>query len=137
MTTFSAFRGALLLAAASFALVAEPSKAGPFDDGGTAYAKGDYNSALQTLRPLAEAGNANAQMILGFMYHDGQSVPRSNLHAYIWFSLAMSSYDAASQDFQDAGQARDLTAKLMTTADIKRADEMAEQCQAQHYKNCN
>jgi TPR repeat protein len=35
--------------------------AGPFEDAGTAYMKGDYARASRLLRPLAEQGNADAQ----------------------------------------------------------------------------
>lgn len=130
-------RGALVLAAAALAFVAQPSMATPLTDGAAAYAGGDFARAMQILRPLAEDGDADAQMFLGFMYHDGDGVPRSNLQAYVWFSLSMSNSELPSQDFDDAARARDLTAKVMTSAEIKLAREMAYRCQAQHYKNCN
>lgn len=134
---YSSFRGALLLTVAAFALVAQPSIATPLGDGLAAYASGDFGRAMQILRPLAEDGNEDAQLMLGFMYHDGEGVPRSNVHAYVWFSLSMSNADPTSQDFHDAAQARDMTERAMTSAEIKLGTEMAYRCQAQHYKNCN
>ena len=38
-----------------------------FDDGVAAYERGDYKTALQQLRPLAEQGLADAQHKLGWM----------------------------------------------------------------------
>ena len=39
--------------------------------GAAAYLGGDYKTALQEFRPLAEQGIADAQYILGFMYYRG------------------------------------------------------------------
>jgi hypothetical protein len=46
--------------------------AGPLEDGGAAQKKGDYATALQIFRPLAERGNADAQLTLGVMIVKGQ-----------------------------------------------------------------
>jgi hypothetical protein len=59
----------------SLALVA-PSGAGPFEDGLTAYRRGDYATAIQLWRSLAVQGNALAQHNLGFMYQIGRGVPQ-------------------------------------------------------------
>ena len=48
--------------------------AGPFEDGIAAIGKGDYATALRLLRPLAEQGDAKAQISLGAMYAGGQGV---------------------------------------------------------------
>jgi TPR repeat protein len=130
-------RGALLLAVAAFGLVAQPSAANPLEDGQAAYANGDFDRALQLLRPLAEDGNAGAQFWLGMMYRLGEGVTPSRLHAHVWFSLSMSNSDARSEDFQDAMDALDLTERSMTSAEIALAREMAYRCQSQNYKNCN
>ncbi|WP_435229433.1 hypothetical protein ACMAZE_12060 [Pseudopelagicola sp. nBUS_20] len=42
-----------------------------FDKGFKAYQAGDYATALQEWRPLAEQGNADAQFNLGNMYYSG------------------------------------------------------------------
>jgi hypothetical protein len=39
--------------------------AGPLEDGQAAYQRGDFATALQIFRPLAEQGNAEAQRMLG------------------------------------------------------------------------
>ena len=73
----------LLLGAA-----AVPAVAGPFEDGADAYRAGDYATALRLWRPLADAGNANAQFRLGYMYHDGQGVPQDYAAAAAWYRPA-------------------------------------------------
>ena len=55
----------LLLAAAS------PARA-DFKDGEAAHSRGDFVAALSEFRPLAMAGNAQAQFYLGFIYRNGQ-----------------------------------------------------------------
>ena len=76
-------------------------------------------------------------MALAFMYHDGQGVPRDMLRAYMWFAVAMTGYDATSQDFMDAGDARDITTTSMTHEEVDRASAMASACPNSHYKNCD
>jgi uncharacterized protein len=67
---------------------AVPAVAGPFEDGADAYRAGDYATALRLWRPLADAGNANAQFRLGYMYHDGQGVPQDYEAAAAWYRKA-------------------------------------------------
>jgi TPR repeat protein len=54
-------------------------RAGPLEDGIAAYRSGDYATALRILRPLAEQGNAAAQLNLGSMYAHGQGVKLQEL----------------------------------------------------------
>lgn len=72
----------LLLLTATSALAAD------FDKGKKAYDKGDYKTALQEWRPLAEQGNAKAQHNLGVMYRDGEGVPEDYSQAVSWFRKA-------------------------------------------------
>lgn len=58
------------------------------DDAVTAYAKGDYETAVKILRPLAEQGRASAQFNLGQMYRQGYGVVQDYTVAIIWFKLA-------------------------------------------------
>jgi hypothetical protein len=55
--TFKATVAALMLAVSFAGSVA----AGPFEDAAAAYRKGDYATALELIRPLAEEGNVAAQ----------------------------------------------------------------------------
>ncbi|MGE0384690.1 MAG: tetratricopeptide repeat protein [Gammaproteobacteria bacterium] len=68
--------------------IAAPSRA-DFNDGAVAYSMGDYERALQTLRPLAETANhAYAQYYLGVMYMNGQGVPQDFKQAAKWLRSA-------------------------------------------------
>src|SRR5215472_18681799 len=64
---------------------AAPVAAEPFEDAAAAYAKGDYATALQLFRPLADQGMARAQTILGVMYATGQGVPKNDNEAMKWY----------------------------------------------------
>ena len=57
----------LALALAILIGLAAPAWAG-FAEGVAAYHRGDYETALRELRPLAEQGDADAQYNLGIMY---------------------------------------------------------------------
>jgi hypothetical protein len=58
------------------------------EEGRAAYERGDYATALKKWRPLAEAGNADAQTYLGVMYANGRGVPQDDKEAAKWFRLA-------------------------------------------------
>jgi len=65
-----------------------PATAG-FDDGAEAYVRGDYRAALAAWRPLAEAGDAAAQLRVGEMLRDRQGVRWKDLEgAAAMFRLA-------------------------------------------------
>jgi len=113
------------LALAIMAL-AVPANAGPFEDGKTAYDRGDYTTALKFWRPPAKRGNAEAQFNLGFMYNTGNGVPLDIVFAYMWFNLA------AAQNDLLAPAARDMAAERMTPNQIAEAQRMARKWMAMH-----
>ena len=78
-----------------FVALSAPAWAG-FDEGVTAYNRGDYETALREMRPLAEQGNAPAQFNLGVMYLNGRGVPQDYAEAARWYRKA------AEQGFADA-----------------------------------
>jgi uncharacterized protein len=47
---------------------------GAWEDSLTAVGRNDYVTAIKLWRPLADAGNADAQSTLGYMYDKGQGV---------------------------------------------------------------
>ncbi len=107
------------------ALAVRPS-AGPFEDGEIAYDRGDYATALQLWRPLAEKGHMEAQYSLGVMYADGAGMPRDDAAAHMWFTLA------AAQGFGEAQKARDIVVRLMTHGQIEEARLMTREWRAKH-----
>ena len=93
---FAAIRFAFL-AAWLIAAFAGPAAAGPFEDAGIAYQRGDYATALRLLRPLAEQGVAGAQYNLGAMYDKGQGVRQDHTEAVKWYRRAAEQGDAEAQ----------------------------------------
>jgi hypothetical protein len=62
--------------------------AGALEDGMAAYLRGDHATAHRLLRPLADQGDANAQILLGRMYSQGQGVTQDYALAMQWFRKA-------------------------------------------------
>jgi hypothetical protein len=65
-----------------------PVLAADFQAGLEAFERDDYATALKELRPLAEQGNAEAQVLLGRMYVLGWDVFRDYDEAAKWYRLA-------------------------------------------------
>ena len=61
-----------------------------------AYDKGDYETAIEEWRPLAEHGNAKAQFNLGQMYRNGKGIPQDYKTAVRWYTLS------SDQNFAEA-----------------------------------
>jgi len=58
-------------------MLAAPTWAG-FQAGMDAYERGDYDTPLKELQPLAEQGHMEAQFDLGLMYYKGLGVSPSS-----------------------------------------------------------
>ena len=133
--------------------------AGGIERGGLAYNQGDYSTALREWRPLAEQGNAGAQLNLGYMYDNGYGVPQDYKEAIKWYRRAAEQgndraqynlglmYDVGygvPQDFVQAhmwydiaGVAaaisyRDYVAREMTPAQIAEAQKLARDWKGAH-----
>ena len=65
-----------------------PVTAGPIEDGVAAYVRGDNETAVRLIRPLAEQGDARAQYHLGTLYFTGTGVPQDYAEALKWFRLS-------------------------------------------------
>jgi hypothetical protein len=151
-----AFRAILL----SFILLSSAGtgiRAGPIEDATAALERRDFATALQLLRPLAERGNADAQMKLGFLYVAGGGIPQDYAAAVKWFHLAADQGQANAQCFlglmyfegrgvprdyvsahmwlnfaaaggiEDAVQYRDALAAKMSPAQIAKAQRLARE----------
>ena len=115
-------------------LAEQGDAAAQFNLGGM-YAKGrgvlqDYKTAVKWYRLAAKQGNADAQTNLGFMYGTGKGVIQDNVYAHMWWNIA------ASSGNKSAVKNRDIVAKIMTPADISKAQELARQCVRKKYKGC-
>ena len=78
-------------------MLATPAGAG-FDEGLAAYKRGDYATALREFRPLAEQGNAKAQVLLGAMFHAGEGVSQDHATAVKWYRKAAEQGSAFAQN---------------------------------------
>jgi hypothetical protein len=130
--------------------------AGALEDCAAAYDRRDYAAALQLCRPLAEHGDARAQLSLGGMYYNGQGVQRDYAEAAEWTrKAAEQGYAPAQADLgvmywngqgvpqdavlaymwlslaaarePDAMEERDVAASQMTPDEIAEAQRLARE----------
>jgi TPR repeat protein len=80
------FFAVLLALCLQFGLLGRP-QAG-FPEGASAYNARNYALALKEVTPLAKAGHAEAQHLLGLMYYMGRGVPRDYKQAFAWHQKA-------------------------------------------------
>jgi TPR repeat protein len=90
-----------------------------FEAGVQAYAEGEHAEAIRRFRPLAERGDHRAQYWLGMIYFEGRGVPKDDLRAYMWLTLA------AGQGNRGARAGRDGIARRLSDAQIAEADRLA------------
>lgn len=69
-------------------LLISPAGAQDVTTGFESYMRGDHAVALAELRPYAERGDAEAQYIIGFIYHVGRAVPQDFAEAASWYRKA-------------------------------------------------
>lgn len=81
-------RIAKALAGSLFLLAALPGWAGPLEDAGAAYQRGDHATAVRLYQALANQGDGYAQSKLGSMYLQGQGTRRDYGEALKWFRRA-------------------------------------------------
>ncbi len=61
------------------------------DAGLEAYERDDYAAALREFQALAEQGSAKAQFALGYMYGEGNGVPRDYGEVAKWWRRSLAS----------------------------------------------
>ena len=71
--------------------------AGDLLAGAEAYNRGDFSAALREWRPLAEQGDALAQLYLYVMYANGDGVPQNDTEATKWYRKATGKDDTSVQ----------------------------------------
>lgn len=122
--------GVAIMLLVGTSLASSGAWAGPWEDGMAAYNRGDYVPAIKLFRPLAQAGNAKAQKLIGVMYRKGQGVARSPARAFMWLSMA-----AARGDARAKAELREVSAE-MTPAQITEARGMMQACESSNYRDC-
>ncbi len=82
---------------------------------------GQHPKAWKACQTLAAQGDAQAQLNLGFMYHQGQGAPKDYILAYAWLNLAASKTDGMVAKL--AVKMRDDLEKGMTSSQIAEAQK--------------
>ncbi len=90
--------------------------ASPFREAEAARNRGDFATAIQTYRSLAEQGHAAAQLKLGVMYVKAQGVPQDFAVAQMWFKRAAGNPAADQATRDDAIYNIELIAKRLAIA---------------------
>lgn len=70
-----------------------------YEAGLAAARAGDYATAVRAWRPLAEAGNRDAQFNLGLAYENGLGVPADARAAERWYRRAAEQHDRQAQAY--------------------------------------
>lgn len=90
--------GSILVSACIAGLVAASACAQDLQAAEKAYENNEYATARKLLEPLARAGNAVAQLHLGYLYLDGHGGPVDTDKAMAWFSRLAEQNDGFGQD---------------------------------------
>jgi TPR repeat protein len=72
------------------------------DVGSSAYEKRDYQTAIRTLLPFAQDGDATAQYYVGLMYLKGQGVPKDDASAVEWLRKSADAGNAYARTYMGA-----------------------------------
>ncbi len=136
ISTYGAERGAIdtvrrtIFAIALFLGGTFSAQAG-FEDGKVAYARGDYGAALREWLPVAAAGDARAQHVVGLMYSVGEGIRRDDVQAYMWIDLAAANYSSPTNQHR-AARFRQRIAARLSPERLQRARHMAAAWRANH-----
>ena len=96
---YSAMSRNLAILATVISLSFTTAEGQDFQKGYAALQTGDYATALKEAKPLAKAGNSDAQALLGLMYHDGIGVTQDYAKAARFFQLAAVQGNSTAQSY--------------------------------------
>ena len=96
-----------------------------FEDGKVAYARGDYGAAFREWLPVAAAGDAGAQHVVGLMYSIGEGVRQDDVQAYMWIDLAAANYSSPTNRNR-AARFRQRIAERLSPERLQRARHLAQ-----------
>ena len=100
-----------------------------YEDGKVAYARADYGAAFREWLPIAAAGDARAQHVVGLMYSVGEGVRQDYVQAYMWIDLAVannSSRYPSGTNRNRAARFRQRIAERLSPDQLRRARHMAQ-----------
>ena len=84
----NAFFNFLIVSLLVFSVPAMAQPAEQIEIGKRAYENRDYQTAFKILKPLADKGHAEAQLVIGDMYNIGRGVQQDNAVAIEWYRKA-------------------------------------------------
>ena len=99
----------------TFAL-SRPAFAGPLTDANAALRRGDFETALALVQPLADQGLAVAELVLGVMHGGGHGVPQNDAEAASWLQRAADQGCAEAQTILGVMYAK---GRGVTQSDVK------------------
>lgn len=85
----------------------------------------DYKQAIVWYGKAAEMGIPNAQIPLGVMLHNGKFVPKDNIHASMWLTIALELLPPG-EDRDYAYSVRNKVLKEMSKIEIEKAKELVK-----------
>ena len=109
----------------------QPAAADELEDAVQAYSQAEYSTAIGLARPLAEAGNSDAQYLMGMAYFDGNGVTTNLPEAYMWFEMVVYSGNARVEELEREllslkGQLSDAVLDRDDVADQLEPNQLAE-----------
>ncbi len=95
------------------------------EKGKNALSRGEYADAYNILRPLAEQGNADAQVKVGSMYESGRGVTQDYVQAHMLYNLGVER--SSGRDLDLLVSFRDDVEGKMTPEQIAEAQRLARE----------
>ena len=90
----------------------------------------DFTESAKWYGLAAEQGDVSAQINLGIGYDLGRGGLQDDIMEHMWYNVA------SANGAKNAGSYRDETEAKMTSNEIKKAQEMAQECLKSNYKKC-
>jgi TPR repeat protein len=122
----SGFAAVMLICCSLIAQGQESEPDDAFYNGIKAYRAYEYDKAAQWFLQAAEAGDVEAQFLLGRMHYDGNSLRIDNVTAYMWFDIA------AANGLPVGARYREGIAKRMSDDEVTLARQRAEDWRNAH-----
>ena len=125
-------RTRILIVAATFLLSfggathADEESDNAFFNGVSAYRKFNFDEAATWFLQAAQAGDVDAQFLLGRMHYDGNSLTVDEVTAYMWFDIA------AGHGLQVGERYRNGIARRMSDEEIALAKKRADKWRLAH-----
>ena len=97
------------------------------------YSKGsgvahNYKIAFKWCRLAAQHGHALGQCTLAMMYYQGEGLPKDYTRAYMWLQIAVSNGNSSAVRLQE------IVARMMSSNQIERAQDLAKECLEKNYR---